>query len=180
MPLVKRQCRRVIHGGFKNHRVAVQGTQALLGPSQQLRSSARPASAGQNVYGNDVSGTAASRFGNNKSHSHCPRPGLLDRPTQCASLAHFGRIRHQGKRAGPLQIRGEFHAAVRNPWRKALLINAPQDLELFGPEVSQGELHGFIVVGKPVCAPVGAGPTRAGAAPTKRRRNLLRYLRHKS
>ena len=62
--------------------------------------------------------------------------------------AHFIRVCHQGKRAGPLQIGGELQAAVRNPWSKTLLVDAPQGLEFLVPEVSQGEFHRLIVVAR--------------------------------
>ena len=87
------------------------GAQPVLGGAEQAAIRCRLASLGQNVDGDDMTDTTASRFCNNKSYDRGRGLSLLRRSYEPA-VSVPGGLRDQGKRAGPLQIGGEFQTAV--------------------------------------------------------------------
>jgi hypothetical protein len=126
---VKGESRLVVHCGLQEDSVTVGGAKASFGAVQQFGTDSSATSRWKDVDGDDVTSAALARLGD-------------DEPDEAGT-----GLGYDGERIATFDVGFELDAGVRNIWHEALLIDFPEDLEVFGPEIAHREVHRAIVNG---------------------------------
>jgi hypothetical protein len=133
MAFVEGQGGSIVDGGFQHHGMTRGPAQALLGGGQELRTEAAATAFGEHINGDDVTYATAAGFGDDETSKDAGCSGAM-----------FG---DDGERSAAPEVGGQLPPGVGDAGRKAPLVDAPQDLKILGPKVSQGKLHLAILSG---------------------------------
>lgn len=123
---IEGNCGRVIDRCLQTHSTAACRVESLFGCSQQRRTNSAAPGRCTHINGDDVSCSACM--------SHDEPQGLVVALIEC----------DQGERSPMTDVGFQFLFGIRNAGREAILVQAPERLEIFGLEVAY---HGLAVVG---------------------------------